>query len=454
MSLAQAVGKGVAWTMVNTVAEKILTFANIFIVLHFLSVYEYGLSQLVLSVISTASIFLLPGLGSSVIADLSAEHAAGAVGKMKSLFWQYFTLNFTSGVLLWIVLFFASNPIAHLLGNASLGSFLQIASFLFLIGPLRTASLTLALVKLRYLDESFYGTLEEGAKLGLLIVFFYGFHFSVSGLLAAIVLSQFTALLLYIPRSYTAYAEMRGVPSKDIGQFWKLFQGHRKWGITSSYLSTLSQNITLWIIRAMLGTEAVGIYAFATGLLSQISSFLPLGGILAPLLPRYLQDTPMLIRLLTSSIKAQALFALVLIVCGFIGAPLLILIFPKYGLALPLFFILLISLVLNAIATIYTSVFTAFKKQLSYLFSTLFKLFCNIILFPLCIVLFGIPGLGLAYVFAMLLSTVERTVRLQRELPEFRFASINFFKPDPLEQELLADWFSGLKAKLFFHRSL
>ena len=114
MSIVNTVGKGVAWSTVGTVLGKVFMFANIFIILRYLSVYDYGLGQLVLSVVSVLGILLLPGLASTIVADLGAERARGEFGRMKSIFRQFFSLSIVLSVVAWAILFFGSDIAARL----------------------------------------------------------------------------------------------------------------------------------------------------------------------------------------------------------------------------------------------------------------------------------------------------------------------------------------------------
>jgi O-antigen/teichoic acid export membrane protein len=51
MTVTHTIGKGIAWNTVGSVVGKGVVFFNVFLVLRHLSVYEYGLSELVFSVV-------------------------------------------------------------------------------------------------------------------------------------------------------------------------------------------------------------------------------------------------------------------------------------------------------------------------------------------------------------------------------------------------------------------
>jgi O-antigen/teichoic acid export membrane protein len=133
MSVVHTVSKGVIWNTAATVIGKALIFTNVFLVLMHFSVYEYGFSELIMSVVAMGSVVLLPGLTATITADLAVERARGATERMNGIFHQFFFLQLVLGFLIWAVLFFAASPIAVFAGNALAGHFLKIISFTFLM---------------------------------------------------------------------------------------------------------------------------------------------------------------------------------------------------------------------------------------------------------------------------------------------------------------------------------
>src|SRR3989338_8045685 len=99
----------------------------------------------------------------------------------------------------------SANILSRLSGNDAIGYLLKIASFTLLATPLRTVSVLLASVELRYFDGALYSIVEEAVKLLCLMVFFFSFHLGLVGLLYAIVISQFVTSLIYVPRTVSAY---------------------------------------------------------------------------------------------------------------------------------------------------------------------------------------------------------------------------------------------------------
>ncbi len=449
MNLVQKVSMGVAWNVSSTVFGKMIMFANVFIVLNFLSLYEYGFSELVMSVISVIGIVLLPGLTTTIIADMAVEKSRGNPGQMKHIFNQYLYLNIALGVTAWSVLFFGSHPVASAFGNPYAAQFLQIASFSFLIAPLRAVSLVLATVMLRFFDLSYYNVIEEVFKFILLLVLVVYLRMGIHGVIYAMVFSQLLVALAYVPRTLSAYRYFSSAREEGSRRFWNILREHRKWSVGASYVGTIATNSRIWIIKLMLGTEAVGIFAFASGIFSHIASLLPLTAVITPIVPSYVDKRDQLVRILRASLKLQLLAGLAFLAGAYVFGYLFVsILFPKYVVAVPLLYVLLIALLANSVAALFTPVFAALKEQKSLLQSNALKLALTVIFLPPAIYLFGIVGIGVEMVLTTLGNTIERYVRLRKLLPEFTFRLREILHPDAYERDAMRILVKGLRSRI------
>ncbi len=449
MSVVKKVGIGVAWNTSAIVVGKVLMFANVFLILTHLSVYEYGFSELIMSIISMAGIALLPGLTNTIVADLSAEKGRDNREQMNRIFHQHFFLNAVMGGATWAILFFGSHPVASLFGNEYAAQFLKITSFIFLIAPFRIMTQTLATVMHRFFDQSFYGVFEEVFKLTLILTLIVWLHMGIHGLVYAIVLSQFAVVLMFLPRTFSAYAYFSDVPAAGRLQFWNLVRAHRKWSIGASYVGTIATNARIWIIKFFLGTEAVGLFAFAFGLFSHVISLMPLSTVLAPVIPHYIDKRDQLVRILRASIKFQVAVAVTLLIGAWIfGYEFVTLLFPKYVSAIPLLYVLMLGLISNSIVTLFTPVFAAFKEQQSLLFSNIVKLTLTLIILAPSIALFGLIGTGVEVVLTTLVNGIERYYRLKRLLPQLELSFRKFLHPDAYEREAMRTVMRTVRARL------
>jgi O-antigen/teichoic acid export membrane protein len=422
----------------GTVAAKVVGFVNILLILSHLTVYEYGLTELVFSVVSTVGLFLLPGLAATVTADLGVERAQEEYGKMKALFLEFFALNIILGIIAWAVLFFGSTIVAELSGNVLVDKFFKIVSFTFLVSPLRLVSTMLATVMTRYADQSFFGVVEEIAKGGFLAMFFFWLDRGADGLLWATVLAPCVAIALYAPRTLSAYRVFSNAHPDRIEPLWRALREHRKWSVASTYANVIGKNIRLWIIKLMLGTEAVGLYAFAVGIYAHASSITTLQPALTPVVPRYVTRPELLARILSASSKYQLAISFLVLAGSVVVLPFFIyLAFPHYAGATLLSAILLLLLIPNGIGANLTPVFVALREQRTLFFSILLRIGSVIALLPICIYFWGLTGAGIEAVLTMCITVAERMYRIKRLLPGVTFFSKTFSIADPAEKQIM-----------------
>lgn len=439
MSMLRSVGRGIVWTSVGGGVSKVIVLANVLIILSYLSVYEYGLTELVFSVASTLGILLLPGLSSTIVADMGVERSCGELGRMKSLFMQYAVLSSVLGVVAFLTLFLVAPFAAELSQNSSIEYFLQIVSFSFLVAPLRSLTQLIASVHVRFIDQALYPLVEEGAKTLCLLITFFTYAMGPAGLLVTYVLSPLIASLLFLPRTVSGYRYFREGRAEYSFHFWRLLGTHRRWGIATSYVGTIGQNIQLWLIRFLLGTEAVGLYAFASGLVGNASSFLPLGSVLSSLAPRHGKSKNELARLLRIAMKTQFAMAVVISFISICALPIFLWILPKYSSALPLTAALLISLIPGSVLGLFAPIYATLKAQREYFFSMFIKVILTTTLIPLCIMAFGLLGIAVAVTIVVVISGIERYVRLRRMLPELVVSAGSFFRLSPRERQIIRE---------------
>lgn len=456
MSTARAIGRGVAWNFGSNVIEKGIVLLNVLIILSYLSVYEYGLTELVFSAVSMVGIIMVSGIGSAITADMGVDRGLGELGKMKSLFRKYATFLAVVSLIAFCALFFGASFVADLVGNHSIGYFLQIASFTFLLSPLRTISILMATVHIRFVDQSVYPMLEELAKTAGLLLFFFVFHLGPAGLLYAVLFSQAAAIIAFLPRTYSGYRYFASAASDGAHRFWEVLGTHRKWSIAAGYAGTLTQNAQLWIIKLMLGTEAVGLYAFASGIMSNVSALLPFTDVVTSLAPKYAEKRDLLAKLVAMSAKAQFLVALGVVIVSALLVPVLVWFLPKYAPALPLALLMLLVLLPTSVSGILSPMFSVLKAQLAFTFTMTVKLILTIVILPLSIFGFGVLGIGVSNIFVNILSAIERTWRLRRCGLPLRMPWRGYLSLTEEERAMSRDLFTQLLASrpFAFLRSL
>ncbi len=410
------------WTTVFTVGLKFVGFFAALIVISHLSVYEYGLMELILSGIAIFGICALPGLANVIIADMSIERGAGNLGRAKAILNNYILVQAIFGLIAWACIFFGSRFIAELY-NANIGLYFKILSFTFLLSPLRSAYGVLFSVYFKFFAKNFLTFAEEVLKLILLAVFVLTLDKGVGGVMWATLLSQLGAILVMTPVFLKLKRELGTNPGKPLPLFY-FITSHGKWGIGSTYINSVGQNLRLWLIKLFLGTEAVGLFSLALSLINHTFSLITLSSVLSPIISQFVNEKERFKRIIAKGIKYQFITFVVIAIIGYICFPtILAAFFPKYVESIPLFKIMLLAAVPLSFAAIFTPMFYAIKAQRDLFVSIAIKTLVIAIVSPIMMHFFGMKGIAFEFLITISLYVIERYYRLRRLLPEF---NINF----------------------------
>lgn len=436
-SLTRIVSEGSAWMLVSTVSLKVLGLLSIFVILRNLSVYEYGVVELVLSVLPIFSLFLMPGLNTVIIADMGRAKAEGKLGTARGILRAYGALYFSSSLVAWALLFFGSEVVA-LFYDEHFALFFKIISFGLLLSPIRMLISVFFAFALRFREQSLIGFSEEFFKLFMVLIFVAYLDLGILGMLMAIVLSQALALGFLAPYCFVLYRRMLGVHRPEPVSAYSLLRAHAKWGVLATYIGSMGQSIRTWIIKSVLGTEAVGLFAVALGIYGHMLSLVPVSTVVGPMLAQQVTNTKRLALLIAKSVKYQLLGFFTVAATMAIVLPVLIdTLFPHYAPALMLVFMLSVMLIPASLDTLFPHLFSAFQAQRSQFIASVYKVVLTCILFPPALLLWELSGACVALIVVTLLYDVERYRAMRRLLPDFRIDVGGIFSYDAVDREFV-----------------
>lgn len=437
-SLTKTVSVGTFWYSVNNLVTKGVGLLSIFFILHSLSVYEYGVVELALSAVAFLSFFRLPGISSVILADMSRAYGEKKFDEVRGILVAYFKTQITLALVATSIIFLGAEIISSYYGSGSqIAPLLRVIAFTFLLSAIRTTYTTMFSVRMRFFTQSLHTLIEELSKLVLVIVFLLQLEWGTLGLVCATVGSQLLALILLSPFFWSTVKPLVRVKSKPFSIF-NLIKAHGKWSFFSGYLNDFSQNIRIWVIKIFVGTEAVGLFSVALGLLNHTASLLPVSQILTPIIPQHITDGPRLRIIVGKTIKYQTLILGGLAIFGFfVFPPIISFLFPKYQTAMPLYRILLFSLVGAGAAGILTIIFYAMQAQKKYFFSIVWRAVFVALLSPIFVYFFGITGAAVEYVLNTYIVVVERYFRVKKIEPALRGITKGVFSFDEYDRMML-----------------
>jgi len=360
-SIRSVVARGVAISAAGNLSLRFLDMGIAVLLLRLLSIFEFGLYQLALATYNFATSFFLSGLENVVVNDVS-QNLATNKNKARAIFTFYAYFLVLMALALWAVFFFGS---AFLRPWIPVGSnYLKIISFLFLLAPLETVLKMKFQILLDFGWATAFRVLRDISRIVVIVGVFWFSSFGVVGalwsLVGAVGIPIVIALIGYRRQGLLKilnFAEIREAASD-------LFFRHGKWALLDDFVSNSGSNIHPFLIRWLVGTEAVALFAVAQKLYSYTLTLFPIREILTPILPRVSDDLERLKSHINKATKYATVAFFILAIASAIGAPVIVyILFPKYIPSLPLFYILLFGMPWFGFRSVVQPIFYAKKAQ-------------------------------------------------------------------------------------------
>lgn len=429
--------RGAASYTVSNSITKVVAVTNTILVLSSLSLYAYGVAELALSVVGALSIFQLAGLERTVISDMGLEKGQGNISAARRIFQDYLILLTFLSTIAWGILFFGSEVVGQYFTN-EIGSYFIILSCLFLVAPLGSLMRILYSLYFDFTASALFTFLQEATKLMYLLVLHITGSITIAGVLWAYVVAAGAPFILLLPRTLPHLGRILSEPAHGSFAPHRFFLGHNFWTLISNYLDASTKSIRLWFIKFFLGTEAVALFSVASGIVGQLSSFLNLSSIIAPVLPQYIQTRPIFYRIIDKTIKYQMLLAFTLIGAGLIMVPILVeRAFPHYLSSLPLFYLIVFVLIPSSVNNVFQTMFYVLKAQKSLFFAQITRLGVLIIIAAIAMPAFGMVGVAFEYIATTIFFGLERYRVLRKMYPDFTINIRDFFSYDEYDRLLI-----------------
>lgn len=378
---------------------------NSFIVLRLVSVYEYGLYQLVISIVAIAESLTAGFLDDLVLTDLSRYLGDKKNDLAKRLFFELALVKMSLAVLFTVIIIGGAEIIARYYDS-------NIALLLRIVGTALIFRVGLSVMNLFFDSNIYFSALGapvfgEVVKLAVVLALWFWQGLGVTQILIAYVIGHISAFIfssvhfvVIYRRVFSSFSMVRRSLIKELLRVYGFWVGLKY------ALSRVTNNIRPWIIKIFTTTEAVGLYMFASSLAAIIMRLMPLGtfGIL---LPRELGDKIKLRYLFARVTKYSVFLSFVFSVLSFIFVPMFIgLVFPKYTSAVPLFLIMTGVIFLYGFYKIFRMVLVVFKEQKTLTIRSLDGSILSPLLLVILLPIFGVNGAAMEWVLTYAVTTV------------------------------------------------
>ncbi len=379
------------WNIVG----KGLALTNSLIVIKYLSMYEYGVYQLVLAFSGLMGSFFLKIFTTVTLNDILRFIGEQREDLAKRLYHQYALLKIIISIIVFFFVYTGADIIAEYY-DENVASFFRIISFMFLVDTIYNLIKIVLEARLRLNLIASRPAVYQFIRLTLLLgAIFILDKFGIKEILTIHVLSATIALLVITRSFWEQYMLWSDVYSSRENVLLNILKTHGKWSIIRPMVAGFSDNVRPWLIKLFVNTEAVAIVSVASVMLAAVKSILPVNT-LTYLVPLRIGDKKQSRKVLSHGLKYMALLSIIIGIVASIGAAYLVPIFiPQYNNALGIFFAMLVSLPLSGVGSVVATFLIAMRKQkyLFYqmIFKSIFTLTATIALLPI----FGIWGIAI-----------------------------------------------------------
>ncbi|MBU1036494.1 oligosaccharide flippase family protein [Patescibacteria group bacterium] len=435
------------------VLVKILVVVNVFFILRYLSIYEYGVYKLAFSLYVIGSGLLLSGLDGIVLNDVSNYLARKNRPSIKRLLFEFSGVRILLGILAWAVVFFGAQLIA-VYYNAQVADYLKILSFLYLSDSLITIFDIVFKATLNFARSALIPVLNELNKFFIIIYFLLLTKgLTIQQVLWASVSATFITTGILLIYFIFKYKSSITIPKDDKYILFKTIRTYGKWAIAKSYFVNFAKNIRLWLIKIFISTEAVAIFSVAESLYANVKKIIPMQA-LATIIPRQLGQYDL--SKFTDIYKRSAKYFLFLftgvgLVSYFIAPIAVKIFFPKYIVSLPFFQLYLLLLLINVFALTKLTIYT--MRRMKFLFLEPFiRMISVVVLGTILISNFKIWG---AVIEAMLTNAIFVIIMyfyLIKQLPQLKLSLKDIFYFDIQDKMIIKMLYSNFKT--YFRKKL
>jgi len=417
-----------AWYGASTFFMRGIAALNTFVIIYFLTLYEYGVFKLLLSLVGIFQSFVLSGLD-GVIRNEIAHHIKDNQEKNAAqLFFEFFLVKGFIAIVIWAFLVVIIKVYFFKLYDSNFIDILLLASFTILLTFLSNSfSLFYRGIGAITLMSKINSGIEV-TKLIVLAIVFWWLSPSIKSVIIVIIISQLISHVTYL---FFARSDLRlwwrwyGFGSWSLS--WQVLKNHGKWSLATNVLSSLLSSGRNYIVKFLISTEAVAIWSMALSMMSFLYSLIPSNKILAIFLPYKIKLGNLKAGYYRSYVKYLTVAYVVLMALGWVGSFVVVnLFFPAYRPSLPIFFIMSLVLIFAGVNDFVSAYLYTLRHQKIIFYRTLQKSILTIVFMFIFVKLFGYIGLGLEYLLTTTCLALFSYISLIRVYPELKLSWRDF----------------------------
>src|SRR3989344_1318793 len=421
-------GSGV-WYGASTIFMRGVAALNTFVIIYFLTLYEYGVFKLILSLVGIFQVFVLSGLDGVVRNEIAHYLKDSEQKKAAKLFFEFLLIKGILAILVWVLLVVLIKTYFSAIYDSNFINILMLASLSvplnFLSDVFSLLYRSIGAIKL----TSKINSSVEVVKLGILSLVFWKLSPGIGSVIIVIIISQLISHMVYIlfaRKDLLSWWRGRGGEKGFL--VWRIVKDYGKWSFATNVLASLVSNSRNYIIKFMISTEAVAVWNLALSMMSLLYSLVPSDNILNTFLPYKVKLDDLKASYYRSYVKYLTVTYALLMVLGWVGATVVIsLFFPAYRPSLPIFYIMSLVLAMSGVNDFVVAYLYTLRHQKVIFYRTLQKSILTVTLMFIFVKLFGLVGLGIEHLLTTFSLVIFSYVSLVKIYPELKLKWKDFY---------------------------
>lgn len=442
--------KGVTFLGISNIVMRFISFFSVFLIVRSLSVFEYGIFTLFLSLTGPLNSFVsVGGTDDLMVADVSGSLGRKDLSRAKSIMWHFFRLRFVLLVAALFGIYIFRDLVQEKYGG-------EIATYFWLFAALVSAQFirNIYIIILNIYEKfsllSYINIAEVFFRFMLVAAFFALGKLNIYFLIVAYIFGTSLSALIFTGSVAKIWKSLSGAQLASWKIVYEILKRHGKWQIIAEILSSPVNAIKYWFIKIFISVEAIGLLSLAQSLFSVLASLVPLRAVALPIVVKKAQDKPFFVKLLRKLTKySMIVHMLIILAAQIIIAPLIPFVFPKYTLAIPIFQLLSLRLLFNSTSITQVAAFLAYQRQKFFTFTTLLVLFSALLFSPPLMLKFGIQGAVAESLISIALVTVAREIYLRKRLRVSTFGLRSMFSIDEADKLIAKEFYLKIKSYLW-----
>jgi O-antigen/teichoic acid export membrane protein len=411
--------KGEAVSAFWNFLTKGIGLLNTFLTITSLTLYQYGVFQLLLSFAGISSDFL--GLGSGVISnEMSRAVAEKRDTDAKRIFIEYTFVRLIIMLITWSIVFFGAT---YFFRNYDIDFVkdMRVISFIFISEGLFMIIRTLCLVKFEFSIIALRATLSKFIQSIILIYYFFQGNLGLKQMIWSIVIASSLSVIIILFKSIRVYLKWNNVKATEQILLWNVFVNLGSWEVLRQFINKITFRVKPWLIKLFISTEAVAIFSIAETIVTTFQDILP-SSTIQSIVPSWVKDKDLSTKMFSYGVKYFFLTGLIIMVIAYIIVPPVIhTFFVKYNASLPLFYLMVINLPIFASGIIIGNYIIALRRQ-RYLFALhLFRSVATLLIILCTLPFIGLWGLAIEFVLIPILMIAAYYQYTKNENKGFHF---------------------------------